>query len=217
VADFVREEVLYREALARGLDRDDLVVRRRLVQKMEILAVGNEPPVGPSDLMDFYLEHRGDTTVPESVSFRHVFFSVAARGAAARGAATRPSAACRSREIVPATSPLTSATRTTDTSISPSRGRPASRTKPVDRGQVRRCGIPDAHERSFSSAGLHHAGGQHGTAVLFACLRARSPRSRNRLPTSLRCRTTRVQVRGWQQRASATSRATHASRRNWVM
>ena len=34
VADFVREEVLYREAVALGLDRDDLVVRRRLVQKM---------------------------------------------------------------------------------------------------------------------------------------------------------------------------------------
>jgi hypothetical protein len=34
VADFVREEVLYREALALGLDRENLVVRRRLLQKM---------------------------------------------------------------------------------------------------------------------------------------------------------------------------------------
>ena len=33
----VREEVLYREALAVGLDRDDVVVRRRMVQKMEFL------------------------------------------------------------------------------------------------------------------------------------------------------------------------------------
>ena len=33
VADFFREEVLYREALALGLDRDDLVVRRRLVSR----------------------------------------------------------------------------------------------------------------------------------------------------------------------------------------
>ena len=37
--DFVREEVLYREALALGLDLADLVVRRRLVQKMEVLAL----------------------------------------------------------------------------------------------------------------------------------------------------------------------------------
>ena len=33
----MRDEVLYREALAAGLDRDDIVVRRRLRQKMEFL------------------------------------------------------------------------------------------------------------------------------------------------------------------------------------
>ncbi|MGD9236040.1 MAG: peptidylprolyl isomerase [Desulfobacterales bacterium] len=35
--DFVKEEILYREALALGLDEDDLVIRRRLRQKMEFL------------------------------------------------------------------------------------------------------------------------------------------------------------------------------------
>lgn len=38
VQAFVREEILYREALAMGLDRDDVIVRRRLAQKMEFLA-----------------------------------------------------------------------------------------------------------------------------------------------------------------------------------
>ena len=38
VESFIREEVLYREALAMGLDRDDTVVRRRLAQKIEFLA-----------------------------------------------------------------------------------------------------------------------------------------------------------------------------------
>ncbi|MFI5064367.1 MAG: hypothetical protein ACHP9Z_10365 [Streptosporangiales bacterium] len=52
VADFIREEVLYREALALGLDRDDLVVRRRLVQKMEMLALCDAPRISESDLMD---------------------------------------------------------------------------------------------------------------------------------------------------------------------
>ena len=33
----VREEILYREALALGLDRDDTIVRRRMAQKMEFL------------------------------------------------------------------------------------------------------------------------------------------------------------------------------------
>jgi hypothetical protein len=37
VDDRVREEILYREALALGLDQDDTIIRRRLAQKMEFL------------------------------------------------------------------------------------------------------------------------------------------------------------------------------------
>jgi hypothetical protein len=47
----VREEVLYREALALGLDRDDTIVRRRLAQKFEFLAqdlAASRPPPTPS-------------------------------------------------------------------------------------------------------------------------------------------------------------------------
>jgi peptidyl-prolyl cis-trans isomerase C len=87
LADFVREEVLYREALALGLDRDDLVVRRRLVQKMEMLAIQQGTVVSESDVLDHYLAHRADYTVPESVSFTHVFFSASVRGADAHAAA----------------------------------------------------------------------------------------------------------------------------------
>jgi hypothetical protein len=38
IDDHVRQEVLYREALRLGLDRDDAVVRRRLGQKMAFLS-----------------------------------------------------------------------------------------------------------------------------------------------------------------------------------
>ena len=34
----VREEVLYREALMLGLDKDDVIIKRRLAQKMQFLA-----------------------------------------------------------------------------------------------------------------------------------------------------------------------------------
>ena len=87
LADFIREEILYREALALGLDHDDLVVRRRLVQKMEMLALRDAAAVSESDLMDHYLDHRAEYTLPESISFRQVFFSTAVRGAEARAAA----------------------------------------------------------------------------------------------------------------------------------
>ncbi len=38
VENKVREEVLYREALAMGLDKDDTIVKRRMAQKMQFLA-----------------------------------------------------------------------------------------------------------------------------------------------------------------------------------
>jgi peptidyl-prolyl cis-trans isomerase C len=34
----VQEEILYREALAMGLDKDDTIVKRRMAQKMQFLA-----------------------------------------------------------------------------------------------------------------------------------------------------------------------------------
>lgn len=49
VDELVTEEILYREALSLGLDRDDVVVRRRLRQKMEFLLQDEaEAVVGPS-------------------------------------------------------------------------------------------------------------------------------------------------------------------------
>ena len=38
VENRVQEEILYREALAMGLDKDDTIVKRRMAQKMQFLA-----------------------------------------------------------------------------------------------------------------------------------------------------------------------------------
>ncbi len=46
VDDWVTEELLYREARRRGLDRQDLVVRRRLTAKMRFLSDDPQPPAG---------------------------------------------------------------------------------------------------------------------------------------------------------------------------
>jgi len=48
IDDYVLEEVLYREALAIGLDRDDTIVRRRLRQKIEFL-LDDFTAVDPTD------------------------------------------------------------------------------------------------------------------------------------------------------------------------
>lgn len=46
---WLREEVLYREALRLGLDRDDAVVRKRLANKMDYLATSIAETAQPSD------------------------------------------------------------------------------------------------------------------------------------------------------------------------
>ena len=38
IRERIREEVYYQEALALGLDKDDIIIRRRLQQKMEFIA-----------------------------------------------------------------------------------------------------------------------------------------------------------------------------------
>ena len=38
VEDRIKEEVLYREGLAMGLDKEDTIVKRRMAQKMQFLA-----------------------------------------------------------------------------------------------------------------------------------------------------------------------------------
>ena len=85
----VREEVLYREALALGLDKDDTIVKRRLAQKMEFLAEGASIDSNPSPdtLRAWFRVNAQRFSLPPRVSFRHLYFSPDRRGEHARGAA----------------------------------------------------------------------------------------------------------------------------------
>jgi len=80
VKAYVREEVLYREALASGLDRDDIVVRRRLVQKMESLAQHDDRMPSEPELKSYWAAHAGAFAARPTISFRQVFFSTDRRG-----------------------------------------------------------------------------------------------------------------------------------------
>jgi hypothetical protein len=75
IARHVDDEVLYREALALGLDRGDVIVRRRLVQKMEFLVEEEEALAEPADRdLESFLTARSESyREPERVSLRHVF------------------------------------------------------------------------------------------------------------------------------------------------
>ncbi|MCB9602264.1 MAG: peptidyl-prolyl cis-trans isomerase [Sandaracinus sp.] len=76
VRAFLREEALVREANALGLAEGDVIVRRRLKQKMEFLlrSTAEVPPPTDAQLLAFLRAHPGRYRRPPRVTFRHVFF-----------------------------------------------------------------------------------------------------------------------------------------------
>jgi parvulin-like peptidyl-prolyl isomerase len=105
VRGFVKEEVLARQAQELGLDRDDIVVRRRLAQKMTFLLQDNSRRAQPSDedLRRLYEAQRGQAqgnqvqgnqgpSEPQTmfarprISFTQIFFSRDQRADAAADA-----------------------------------------------------------------------------------------------------------------------------------
>jgi len=91
VAHYVDDEILYREALALGLDRGDIIVRRRLLQKMEFLLDGLHPVPEPTDAdLEAYLAaHTDRYRTPARIDLVHVFVSRDRHGADANAMALR--------------------------------------------------------------------------------------------------------------------------------
>jgi len=91
VEDKVREEVLYREALAMGLDKDDTIVKRRMAQKMQFLAedvaAAHEPST--AELKAWFEKNSSKFALPSRYSFRHLYFSPDKRGKNAQNDAAK--------------------------------------------------------------------------------------------------------------------------------
>jgi len=83
LAEYVREEVLYREAQRLGLDEDDTIIRRRLAQKMGFLLSNDTQTLtlSEADLKQSYQENRVSYREPERVDLIHVPFGFATDGA----------------------------------------------------------------------------------------------------------------------------------------
>jgi hypothetical protein len=91
VAGHVREEILYREAVTLGLDADDVIVRRRMRQKMELLAesFGEAEEPGEADLETWLREHADRYRSEPRLGFRHVYLSRDLRGEDVESVAAR--------------------------------------------------------------------------------------------------------------------------------
>jgi hypothetical protein len=75
IDDYIREEVLYREALALGLDQSDPVIRKRLRYKLEFLADSGAELMDPGDqvLRRFLEENADDYRVRPRIAFRQIY------------------------------------------------------------------------------------------------------------------------------------------------
>lgn len=92
VDGYIDEEVLYREGVAQGLDRDDEIVRRRVAQKAQfLLQAAPQPEPDEAALKAFFAAHAANYAAPPRYTFSHLYFSVTEGGEA--GAKARAQAA----------------------------------------------------------------------------------------------------------------------------
>ncbi len=82
IQSFIKEEVMYREALALGLDQDDPIVRRRLSQKLEFLFEDLTALEEPDDSeLQAYLDANPEAyRQPSRYNFQQVYLNTSQRG-----------------------------------------------------------------------------------------------------------------------------------------
>lgn len=76
INQLVEEEILYREALKLNLDKDDIIIKRRLAQKIGFLKQEeqSQPPT-ETELKEYFDSKESDYFIDERYSFSHLYFS----------------------------------------------------------------------------------------------------------------------------------------------
>jgi hypothetical protein len=103
IAERIDEEILAQEAIRLGLDTNDLIIRRRLAQKMAFTNEDTAPAPEPSDemLRTYFGKNEQRFQVPTHVTMRHVFFATASGEAPARARAQSALKAVVERNLEP--------------------------------------------------------------------------------------------------------------------
>ena len=82
IKQFIREDILYREAIAMGLDKDDPITRRRMAQKLEFLTkdiAGFKEP-GAGELESYFDINKAKYKEPDLITFSHIYIDPEKRG-----------------------------------------------------------------------------------------------------------------------------------------
>jgi PPIC-type PPIASE domain len=82
IESYVRDEILYREGVQLGLDRDDIVVKRRVRQKIEMMAEEDASTRVPSDadLSTYLVANQARFVQPAILTFEQVFLGESTSG-----------------------------------------------------------------------------------------------------------------------------------------
>ena len=75
IESYVRDEILYREGVRLGLERDDIVVKRRVRQKIEMIAEEDASTRAPTDadLSAYLAANQARFVQPAILTFEQVF------------------------------------------------------------------------------------------------------------------------------------------------
>ena len=80
VDDYIRDEVFYREGRRAGMDRDDVIIRRRVRQKMEFLVEEmSEPEPSDQQLAAYLASNPERFRAEDQITFHQVFLSATQR------------------------------------------------------------------------------------------------------------------------------------------
>jgi len=82
IESYVHDEILYREGVTLGLDRDDIVVKRRVRQKIEVMAEEDASTGSPTDadLSAYLLANQARFVQPALLTFEQIFLGQSPSG-----------------------------------------------------------------------------------------------------------------------------------------
>jgi len=82
IQSYIKEDVLYRQAVAMGLNEDDPITRRRMAQKLEFLTSDLAMMIQPAEgeLERYFSDNSEAYRAPDRMTFSQVFFDPDSRG-----------------------------------------------------------------------------------------------------------------------------------------
>jgi hypothetical protein len=76
--DYVQREILFREAKSMGLDKNDMVIKNRMLQKIDFLTNDLLVTASPTDAeaLKYFNDNLEKYTIPRKIDFIHIFFNL---------------------------------------------------------------------------------------------------------------------------------------------